>query len=329
MADTVLVTGSEGFIGSHVVQALVAAGYSVRAHVLYNSFNSWGWLEHLPQPIQRELDVFLGDMRDPERTREAVRGTSAIIHLASLIAIPYSYVAPRSYVDTNVTGAVNLFEAARHAGVRRIVHTSTSEVYGTAQFVPITEAHPLVGQSPYSASKIAADQMATAYHRSFGLPIVTLRPFNVYGPRQSARAFIPTVLTQLLAGSKTLRLGNLEPTRDLTFVEDTAKAFVAALRADSVEGETLNVGSSFEISVGDVVDRLIALTGSQAAVEVDEARMRPDASEVMRLCADSTKARRLLAWQPSVTLDDGLRKTVDWFSEPENLAHYKSTVYNR
>ena len=325
----VLVTGAEGFIGSHVVEALVRDGQSVRAHVLYNSFNSWGWLEQLPASVMSQVEVFLGDMRDVARTREAVRGTQHIIHLASLIAIPYSYVATRSYVDTNVIGALNVLEAARDMGIERVVHTSTSEVYGSAQRVPMSEDHPVVGQSPYSASKIAADQLAIAYHRSFGVPVVTVRPFNVYGPRQSARAFIPSVLMQLLDGAAHVRVGSLAPTRDLTFVEDTAAGFVSALRAPDIEGEVINLGSGFEMSMRCVVDTLVRLTGARAEIVVDADRVRPAASEVDRLLCDNSKAKRLLGWLPSVSLDEGLRRTVAWFADSANRSGYKSGIYNQ
>jgi len=325
----ILVTGAEGFIGSHVVERLVRDGESVRAHVLYNSFNSWGWLEQLPESVMQHVEVFVGDVRDVDRTRQAVRGVDRILHLASLIAIPYSYMAARSYVDTNVIGALNVLEAAREQGIERVVHTSTSEVYGSAQTVPMTEEHPVVGQSPYSASKIAADQLATAYQRSFGVPVVTVRPFNVYGPRQSARAFIPTVLLQLLDGAPQVRVGNLRPTRDLTFVEDTVAGFAAALRVPGIEGEVINLGSGFEKSMREVVDSLVALTGARTEIVVAVERVRPADSEVDRLLSDNTRARRLLGWSPSVPFDEGLRRTVAWFTEPANRASYKSRIYNQ
>ncbi len=326
--ERVLVTGSEGFIGSHVVELLVRKGYSVKAHVLYNSFSSRGWLDHLDPQIVNSVELFFGDLRDRERTREALKDVSAVLHLASLIAIPYSYVAARSYFETNTMGLLNLLEGAREVNLRRIVHTSTSEVYGTAQYVPMDERHPTVAQSPYAASKIAADQLASSYFRSFGLPITTIRPFNTFGPRQSIRAIIPTIVTQLLSGRSPLRLGNTSPTRDLNYVDDVAKAFLAALEVSGIEGETINVGTGLEVSVGQLVEMIIDISGRQAAEwVVEDQRKRPQMSEVERLVCDSSKARRLLRWEPQVSLREGLQSTFEWFSNPNNLGMYRPQEY--
>jgi NAD dependent epimerase/dehydratase len=328
----VLVTGADGFIGSHLTESLVKAGYSVRAFVMYNSFNSWGWLEQIPDEITNSIEIFAGDVRDPHGVDEAVRGCEAVLHLAALIAIPYSYHSPDTYVDTNIKGTLNILQASRRSGVKRIIHTSTSEVYGTARFVPITEEHPLRGQSPYSASKIGADQLAYSFYSSFGLPVVIARPFNTYGPRQSARAVIPTVITQIASGAEQLKLGVITPTRDFSFVQDTVDAFVATLRSDVGLGEVVNFGSNFEISIADVV-RLIA-EKMNATIDVisDTERMRPVNSEVERLWADNSKVRDLFGWSPKYAGRDGLarglQETINWFTQPENLQYYKSDVYN-
>lgn len=328
----ILVTGADGFIGSHLTEALVRAGHDVRAFVYYNSFNSWGWLDHAPTDIRRALDVFAGDIRDPNGVRTALTGCDAVMHLAALIAIPYSYHSPDTYLDTNIRGTLNVLQAARQIEVGKVIHTSTSEVYGTAEFVPITEAHPLKGQSPYSASKIAADQMAYAFHTSFGTPVVTVRPFNTYGPRQSARAVIPTIITQIAAGQRRLRLGAVSPTRDFNYVADTVRGFEAALASDAGIGETINIGSNFEISIGDTAALIAELMGAEIEIETDEQRLRPEKSEVNRLWADNTKANRLLGWQPQFANRDGLRRglreTIDWFTEPDNLNRYKAEHYN-
>lgn len=331
-AMNVLVTGADGFIGSHLTEALVRSGYKVRAFVLYNSFNSWGWLDHCSSDIKGQFEVFAGDVRDPHGVKEAMKGCDAVLHLAALIAIPYSYHSPDTYVDTNVKGTLNVLQAARELGVKRVIHTSTSEVYGTARFVPITEEHPLQGQSPYSATKIAADQLAYSFYASFGLPVVIARPFNTYGPRQSARAVIPTIITQIASGNRKIKLGALSPTRDFNFVQDTVAGFVAALQADQGLGEVINFGSSFEISIGDTA-RLIA-EGMKANIEIvtDDARVRPDKSEVERLCADNAKAARLFGWTPHYGGRDGLQRglaeTIAWFTDPEHLRGYKSNIYN-
>lgn len=328
----ILVTGADGFIGSHVTELLVAAGHDVRAFVLYNSFNSWGWLDSIAPDIRDGLDVFAGDIRDPHGVKHAMKGCDAVIHLAALIAIPYSYHSPDTYIDTNVKGTLNVMQAARDLGVERVVHTSTSEVYGTARFVPITEDHPLQGQSPYSASKIGADQLAYSFYASFGLPVTILRPFNTYGPRQSARAIIPTIIMQLAAGRRQIRLGSLAPTRDFNYVTDTAQSFAGALNTSSTAGEVINVGSNFEISIGDTAALIAQIMEIDIRIETDAQRLRPAKSEVERLWADNAKAGSMLGWYPKhgglVGFTRGLRKTIDWFLRPENLAHYKVDRYN-
>ena len=320
-------TGADGFIGSHVTERLVREGFAVRAMVQYNSFGHHGWLDFSPQEIQETIEFFAADIRDPFRIQAAVAGVDCILHLASLVAIPYSYQAAKSYVSTNVTGTLNLLQAARGEGTARFVQTSTSEVYGSAQYVPIDEKHPLVGQSPYAASKIGADQMALSYYRSFGLPVTVIRPFNAYGPRQSARAIIPTIICQLAAGAAEIKLGNLLPTRDFTFVEDLAEAFVKTATADSVVGETINIGTGTEISVGDLAKTLIRLMASSATVTTVPERLRPEGSEVDRLLCDYSRAGELLDWAPSTTLEDGLRRTIDWFTTAENLRGYHPGRY--
>jgi NAD dependent epimerase/dehydratase len=325
----VAVTGSEGFIGSHLVEALVRRGDHVRAMVLYNSFNSWGWLESLPADVLGSVEVQLGDVRDIASVRELADGADVIYHLAALIAIPYSYRSPRSYVDTNVSGTLNVLETARQLGTRRVVHTSTSEVYGTARSVPISEDHPLQGQSPYSASKIGADKLAESYNLAFEVPVATLRPFNTYGPRQSSRAVIPTILSQLAAGQHQIRLGDLRPTRDFTFVEDTARAFmaVADAPAEAVVGRTLNAGTGVETSIGDLVKLIGRAAGRDVVVVEERERLRPPASEVMRLVCDCSRLTAATGWQATVTLAEGLAQTADWFARPENLARYKWGAY--
>ena len=318
----VLVTGADGFIGSHLVERLVDEGARVRAFVYYNSFGQWGWLDH--SPARGAVEAVAGDITDAEFVREAVEGCAVVFHLAALIAIPYSYHAPRSYVRTNVEGTLNVLQACRAAGVRRMVHTSTSEVYGTARFVPISESHPLQGQSPYSASKIGADKMAEAFHLSFGLPVVTLRPFNTFGPRQSARAVIPTIISQALRGG-TIKLGNLAPTRDLTYVTDTVDGFVRAGSVPDIEGRTINLGVGREASIGDLVDIVGRLLGAPLDVQVEEARLRPAGSEVERLLSDNTLAGELLGWTPSLTLEEGLERTIAWIRD--NLDRFREGVY--
>ena len=329
---TILVTGADGFIGSHLTEALVRQGYKVRAFVFYNSFNSWGWLDGCGDDVKGRFEVFPGDIRDPHGVREAMKGCDAVLHLAALIAIPFSYLSPDTYVDTNIKGTLNVLQAARELGVSRIIHTSTSEVYGTAQFVPINEKHPLQGQSPYSATKIAADQLVHSFHSSFDLPIVTVRPFNTYGPRQSARAVIPTIITQIAKGERVIKLGALTPTRDFSFVLDTVAGFIAALVGKNGLGEVINIGSNFEISIGETA-KLIA-ESMKVSIEIisDEERIRPENSEVERLWADITKAKTMLNWKPSYTGKDGfkqgLAETIEWFSDPKNLKNYKTGIYN-
>lgn len=327
----VLITGADGFIGSHLTETLVRQGYDVRAFVLYNSFNSWGWLDNSPKDIRDNLDVFAGDIRDPHGVRVAMEGCDTVLHLAALIAIPYSYHSPDTYIDTNVKGTLNILQAARALGVGRLVHTSTSEVYGTARAVPITEEHPVLGQSPYSASKIAADQLAYSFFSSFDVPVVIARPFNTYGPRQSARAVIPTVITQIASGTRRLKLGALHPTRDFNYVADTVAAFIAVMTSDKGLGEVINFGSGFEISIGETVALIAEIMGVPVEIDVEATRLRPQKSEVERLCADNTKARELVGWSPAYGGREGLRRglaeTVGWFSDPANLAGYKPGRY--
>ena len=324
----VAVTGADGFIGSHLTEELVSAGYRVRAMAIYNSQGSYGWLDTVPAEVMQHVEVQLGDIRDAGSVRALMRDAQTVYHLAALIAIPYSYVAPRSYVETNITGTLNVLEAGRDLGTRRIVHTSTSEVYGTARTAPIHETHPLQGQSPYSATKIGADKLAESYFLSFELPVVTLRPFNTYGPRQSARAVIPTIISQVAAGRREIRLGDLRPTRDFNFVADTARAFRAVGEAGpEVLGRTLNAGSGREITVGDTVKLIGQVMGADVTVTQEDVRLRPEGSEVMRLLADHTELSKLTGWQPQSTLEEGLRRTAEWFTNPANLARYRVDQY--
>jgi len=327
----VLVTGADGFIGSHLVEELVRQGDDVRAFVYYNSFNSWGWLDKVSDEVRDHIEVFAGDVRDPHGVKMAVKGCDTIYHLAALIAIPYSYHSPDTYIDTNVKGTLNVLQAARDLDIENVVHTSTSEVYGTAQFVPITEDHPLQGQSPYSASKIGADQLAFSFHASFDLPVAIARPFNTYGPRQSARAVIPTIITQIADGRRTLKLGALHPTRDFNYVQDTIEGFVAIARAPDTVGEVVNVGSGYEISIGDLTHLIADVMGVEVTIETDDERLRPEKSEVDRLLADNSKVQGLTEWTPRWSGEDGLRRglkeTAAWFTRSENLAHYKVGRY--
>jgi NAD dependent epimerase/dehydratase len=329
---TILVTGADGFIGSHLTEALVRQGFKVRAFVFYNSFNSWGWLDKCGDDVKGKFEVFQGDIRDPHGVKQAMQGCDAVLHLAALIAIPFSYHSPDTYVDTNIKGTLNILQAARQLGVGRIIHTSTSEVYGTARFVPITEDHPLQGQSPYSATKIAADQLAFSFHSSFDLPIVTVRPFNTYGPRQSARAVIPTIITQIANGKRSIRLGAITPTRDFSYVQDTVAGFIAALNGDRGLGEVINIGNNFEIPIGETAQLIAECMGVQIELVSAEERIRPQNSEVERLWADNSKAKELFGWQPIYGGRDGFKRglieTIDWFSQTENLGSYKSDIYN-
>jgi len=326
------VTGADGFIGSHLTEALVRRGHRVKALVLYNSFNSWGWLDRCASDIKGQFEVFAGDVRDPHGVKEAMKGCDVVMHLASLIAIPYSYHSPDTYVDTNVKGTLNVLQAARELEVARVVHTSTSEVYGTARFVPIREDHPLQGQSPYSATKIGADQLAWSFHASFGTPVVIARPFNTYGPRQSARAVIPTIITQIASGRERIRLGALTPTRDFNYVKDTVAGLIAAGESEKGLGEVINLGTGFEISIGETAQLIAGVLGKEIEIVTDEQRVRPEGSEVDRLCADNAKAGSLLNWRPEYTGVDGLRKglseTAEWFLDSRNLQHYKADLYN-
>lgn len=322
----ILVTGADGFIGSHLVELLVAEGHEVTALAQYNSFNHWGWLETID--CLSSVRVVSGDVRDPHFCRQLTKGQDIVFHLAALIAIPYSYVAPDSYVDVNIKGTLNICQAARDNGVGLVVHTSTSEVYGTAQYVPIDEHHPLQPQSPYSASKIGADAMAMSFHNAFDLPLIIARPFNTYGPRQSARAVIPTIITQIAAGKSVIRLGDVSPTRDFNFVTDTCRGFLALANSQAAVGQTVNIGSNQEISVGDTVNLIRELMHSSVHFEVDEARLRPEGSEVFRLWCDNQKIADLAGYAPEVSLREGLQKTIDWFCEPANLARYKTDIYN-
>lgn len=332
MRKKILVTGADGFIGSHLVEGLVRVGYDVKAFVFYNSFNSWGWLDQCAADLKGKFEVFSGDIRDPNGVRMAMTNCDAVFHLAALIAIPYSYHSPDTYIDTNIKGTLNVLQAARELSVGKIIHTSTSEVYGTARFVPISEEHPLQGQSPYSASKTGADQLAQSFYLSFGTPVVTLRPFNTYGPRQSARAVIPTIISQIAKGQHLVKLGSVHPTRDFNYVLDTVDGFIKALESASVFGEVINLGSDFEISIGDTARAIADVMETEIDVITDNQRLRPEKSEVDRLWADNSKAKKLLGWQPQYGglegFKRGLRETANWFLSSNNLADYKSDRYN-
>ncbi len=321
-----LVTGADGFIGSHLVELLVQEGYQVKALSQYNSFNNWGWLEDVS--CLDEIEVLNGDVRDPHYCKHITKGVDVVFHLAALIAIPYSYVAPDSYVDTNVKGTLNICQAALENGVKRVIHTSTSEVYGTAQYVPIDEKHPLQPQSPYSASKIGADAMAMSFYNAFNLPLTVARPFNTYGPRQSARAVIPTIISQIASGMKQIKLGDVTPTRDFNYVTDTCRGFVELARCDAAVGEVVNIGSNFEISIQDTLSLIREIMGSDVEFLLDDQRIRPEKSEVFRLWCDNTKINSLTGFKPECDIREGLRKTIDWFTREENMARYKAHIYN-
>jgi len=332
MSKKVLVTGADGFIGSHLTEELVRQGFKVKAFVLYNSFNSWGWLDYCEESIKNQIEIFSGDIRDPHGVKSAMKGCDAVLHLAALIAIPYSYLSPDTYLDTNVKGTLNVLQAARELNIQRVVHTSTSEVYGSAIFVPITEDHPLQGQSPYSATKIAADQLALSFCYSFDLPVVIVRPFNTYGPRQSARAVIPTIITQIANRQQKIKLGSVSPTRDFNYIKDTITGFLAALESDQGLGEVVNIGSNFEISIGETAELIADVMKTKIEIVTDEDRVRPKNSEVERLCADNTKAEKLFGWKPKYTGREGFKRgieeTIKWFTEDSHLRRYKSGIYN-
>ncbi|MEK4244733.1 NAD-dependent 4,6-dehydratase LegB [Psychrobacillus sp. FSL K6-2684] len=332
MSNKILITGADGFIGSHLTEALVTQGYDVRAFVYYNSFNSWGWLDQAKKEVKESLDIFSGDIRDPFGVKEAMKGCTHVLHLASLIAIPYSYHSPTTYIDTNISGTLNIVQAARELGVEKVVHTSTSEVYGTAQYVPIDENHPLQGQSPYSASKIGADQMALSFFRSFDTPVAVIRPFNTYGPRQSTRAVIPTIISQLASGQTKIKLGAISPTRDFNYVKDTISGFISVMNSKNSIGEVINIGSNYEVSIGETAEMIADIMGVNLTIETDEQRLRPEKSEVNRLWAENRKAKELIGWEPRYGSKDGFRRgleeTIEWFTNPKNLAQYKADVYN-
>ena len=324
----VLVTGADGFIGSHLTEALLDAGCKVKAFCYYNSFNSWGWIDTLPKEKIQKLEIFTGDVRDPNGVREAMKGCEVVFHLAALIAIPYSYHSPDSYVDTNIKGTLNIVQAAKELGVERVLVTSTSEVYGTALYVPIDEKHPRQGQSPYSATKIGADHIAESYYRSFNVPVTIVRPFNTYGPRQSARAVIPTIITQLLTGKTEIKLGAIHPTRDLLFVEDTANGFIEIAQSEKTIGQEVNIATSSEITIGDLAQKIINQINPAAQIVADEIRLRPEKSEVERLFGSNEKIIQLTNWKQQTSLDKGLQITIDWFRNSNNLKNYKADIYN-
>lgn len=326
MNKKILITGADGFIGSHLTEMIAAKGFRVKALSQYNSFNNWGWLEDVN--CKEQIEILTGDVRDPHCCRQITKDVDIVFHLAALIAIPYSYMAPASYVDTNINGTVNICQAALENGVQHVIHTSSSEVYGTAQYVPIDEKHPLQPQSPYSATKIAADAMAMSFYNAFDLPLTIARPFNTYGPRQSARAVIPTVITQIASGKKQIKLGNMTPTRDFSYVEDTCRGFIALAESEKTIGETVNIGSNQEITIKDTLDLIKEIMGSDVEFITEEQRLRPENSEVFRLWCDNTKIERLTGFRPQIALAEGLQRTIDWFSRPENLKMYKTNLYN-
>jgi NAD dependent epimerase/dehydratase len=324
----ILVTGADGFIGSHLTEELVKQGYEVRAFIFYNSFNSWGWIDSFPAEIKNKIEIFAGDIRDPNGVRVAMKDCDTVFHLAALIGIPFSYHSPDSYVDTNIKGTLNVLQAARLLKTERILVTSTSEVYGTAQYVPIDEKHPFQGQSPYSATKIGADRIAESFFRSFELPVTIVRPFNTYGPRQSARAVIPTIISQLLNGIEKIILGDLTPIRDFVYVKDTVNGFIEIAKSQKTIGEEINIATQSEISIGDLAQTIINIINPQAKIICDKQRIRPEKSEVKRLCGSNEKLKKLTNWQQMYSLKDGLKETIDWFSNKENLKRYKYEIYN-
>jgi NAD dependent epimerase/dehydratase len=324
----VLVTGADGFIGSHLTERLLECSGSVRALVCYNSFNSWGWLDSFDKDKLSNIEVTAGDIRDPSGVRKLLQDVDAVFHLAALIAIPFSYHSPDSYIDTNIKGTLNVLQAARDLDTSKILITSTSEVYGTAQYVPIDEKHPHRGQSPYSASKIGSDRLAESFHRSFGMPVTIVRPFNTYGPRQSARAVIPTVITQLLSGETKIKLGDITPTRDFNYCLDTVEGFIRIAESDNTGGEEINIATQTEISVGDAAKEIISIINPEAEIVTDEERVRPNDSEVRRLLGSNAKIKKLTGWSPNYSFKEGIRETIDWFRKPENLSRYKAQIYN-
>lgn len=324
----VLLTGAGGFIGSHLTEELINRGCKVKAMVHYNSFNRWGWLDYLPEHLMKEITIFSGDIRDPNGIAEAMKDMDIVFNLAALIGIPYSYHSPDTYVDTNIKGTLNILQQARKQNIEKVIQTSTSEVYGTAQFVPITEEHPINPQSPYAATKSGADYLALTFYRSFNVPVTIVRPFNTYGPRQSARAIIPTIISQLLSGRGEIKLGSITPTRDMNYVKDTASGFIAAAEKHTSNGEVFNIGSNFEISIEDLAKKIMSLSGIKADIVVEDKRLRPDKSEVERLFASNKKAKEILGWHPEFTLDKGLDLTLEWFRNPQNAQLYKSQIYN-
>ena len=324
----ILVTGSDGFIGSHLVERLLDENCQIKAFVYYNSFNSWGWLDTFPKDKLKNIEIFAGDIRDPSGVRIAIKEVDVVFHLAALIGIPFSYHSPDSYIDTNIKGTLNVLQSCREYDIERVVIASTSEVYGTAQYVPIDEKHPFQGQSPYSASKIGADKIAESFYRSFSVPVVIARPFNTYGPRQSARAVIPTIITQLLNGKRAIHLGSLHPTRDLNYVRDVCKAFIALAQCDNAIGREVNIGSGYEISIGDLAKLIISLINPEAEIVFENLRKRPEESEVEQLLCDNSLICKLTGWRPEITLEEGLRKTIEWFKNKGNLIKYKWNIYN-
>jgi len=330
--NKILVTGADGFIGSHLVESLVKKGYNVKAFVFYNSFNSWGWLDYIDKNIKQSIEVFSGDIRDPFGVNESIKDCDSIINLAALIAIPYSYHSPLSYIETNIQGTLNILQSAKENNIRKIIHTSTSEVYGSAQYVPIDEKHPLVGQSPYSASKIGADQLAISFNKSFNTPVGIIRPFNTYGPRQSNRAIIPSVINQILNGYDEIKVGNVNPTRDFSYVDDTVNGIIAGLESDMIVGKAINLGAGFEISIKETINSIAEILGKNIKLKVDKNRVRNNNTEVDRLYSNNSLAKELLGWQPNYAgksgFKKGLKKTIDWFSDNNNTKNYKSDIYN-
>lgn len=328
MSKKILITGADGFIGSHLTEMLLDEGYDVKAFTYYNSFNSWGWLDTIPKDKLKEIDIFTGDIRDPNGVRQAMKGVDEVYHLAALIAIPFSYHSPDSYVDTNIKGTLNVLQAARDLELSRVLVTSTSEVYGTAQYVPIDEKHPFQGQSPYSATKIGADRLAESFYRSFNMPVTIVRPFNTYGPRQSARAVIPTIITQLLSGKTEINLGALSPTRDFNYVKDTARGFIEIAKSSNTVGQEINIATQREISIGQLAEELIKQINPKAKIVCDEERIRPDKSEVNRLLGSNQKIMELTNWSPKYSFEQGIKETIEWFRVKENIAGYKADIYN-